>query len=93
MLVQCPNCMEECVVSPNTDEFLCEHCGTELNICPECGEVFEDVTATPQCPSCGYTLSALITQCPNCFVFVVGQGVEHGDTGICPHCSTPITFE
>ena len=92
MTVQCPSCSEEYEVKEGTQEFICPFCEAELTICPECGEVFEDVSAQPQCPNCGYTSPGLTAQCPGCFVFVHSDTARPSDKIRCPLCGSEIEF-
>lgn len=92
MTVQCPECFEEYEVKDGILEFTCPYCNAELNVCPECGEIFEDVSAHPECPNCGHTDSSLVAQCPSCFVFVHSDTAHPSDKIRCPLCGSEIEF-
>lgn len=88
--LQCPNCFEEFEVTENKAETLCPHCHSELRICCECGEVYEDISAAPECPACGHSEDDELIQCPGCFVFI-RIGREECVPGMkCPRCGKQI---
>ena len=91
-LIQCPNCMEEQMIDPAEGEFVCSECGAEVEICPQCGEPFEDISPEPECLACGYVQHTRTTQCPGCFVFISDPDAEPGSASVCLLCGSPIVF-
>lgn len=91
-LVQCPTCLEEQMVDLEEGEFVCSECGAEIQVCPQCGELFEDISTEPECPACGHIQHTRVAHCPGCFVFISNPDAAPGDHAICPRCGSPIVF-